>query len=162
MRRTAKEFFDAVRYASQDAERCRTQLEALEKNAAFGGSAGMGERVSGDSGNRVERRVVSYVGQGERLEQRRARDFAFIDRACVVLYGPDQQGGGGLCKASPKMAGVWADVLWWRYCAAESWDAVANAVGYTARPCQEFNGRALAWIDRNRFMSAIIDSDDLY
>lgn len=162
MRRTAREFFEAVRSAAQDAERCKIQLVAIEHSAQVGSSCGYGERTSSGGGNVVERRTVAYVDQSDRLDVRMEADYRLIDRACAILYGNDQQGGGGLCKANPRDSNVWADVLWWRFCAAASWQEVAKAVGYTVRPCQEFQGRALAWIDQHRFCRELIEADDLF
>lgn len=161
MIRTAREFFDAVMHAARDAESCKTQLEALEQTAQFGSSNGMGERVGGNGGNAVERRTVAYVGQDARLEQRRKRDFELVDRACVLLYGPDQMGGGGLCAAEPTDSETWADILWWRYCAAAAWDTVAYAMKRSVRPCQEHHARALEWMDETGFGAEIICADEL-
>lgn len=155
MRRTAKEFFEEVRAAAIDAERCRSQLEALEfKMHAFGGGGYEPMARSCVDPDKIGRRVAAYVDMERNLEGRMKRDWALIDRACVVLYGEDQMGGGGLDKVKSSR---WADALWWRYVAAESWEVVARSTNSSVRPCQQAIGNALAWIDKNRFMSAIID-----
>ena len=156
MRRTAKEFFEEVRAAAMDADRCKSQLEALQfKLHTFGGGGFEPRTTNNVDADKIGRRVAHYVDMEKKLEERMEQDWALIDRACVVLYGQDQRGGGGIDKV---VSSTWADTLWWRYCAAETWDVVARSMGCSVRPCQQNVGHALAWIDKNRFMSAIIDA----
>ena len=139
----ARAFFEDVRQAAIDAERCKVQLDAMEVRARFGSSNGIHERVS-TSGNGVERRTINYINHHDQLEKRRDRDFALIDKACAVLYGADQMGSGGLCALNPR----WADTLWWVYCAASLWKEVAAHTGYSKRQCQQYRTDALKALDR--------------
>lgn len=138
----ARAFFEDVRRAAIDAERCRQQLEALEARAKFGVGSGYHGRVQ-TSGNGAERCMVAYVHQHELLEARRDRDFALIDKACAVLYGPDQM-SGGLCALNQK----WADTLWWRFCTSSAWKQVSAGVGFSIRQCQTYVNDALRALDK--------------
>ena len=139
----ARAFFSDVREAALDAERCKVQLDAMETRARFGSSNGIHERVS-TSSNGVERRTINYINHHDQLEKRRDRDFALIDRACVVLYGDDQMGNGGLCALNPR----WADICWWFYCAGVVWTVVANNTGISKRKAQICRNDALKALDR--------------
>ena len=151
---TARQFFETVREASKDAERCRTQLLRLEGRARSLGGGGFEPRTrSTPDPQRAQRRMDAYMDQERRLERRMDEDYDVIGRSDVVLYG--DAGRPGLDRVQSP---VWADVLWWRYLDDATWDAVADAVGYSPRTCQEMCDQALAWIDRVRFMSTVIDS----
>jgi hypothetical protein len=89
------------------------------------------------------------------IERRQERYYDLIDRACVVLYGPDQMTGGLARDKSP----AWADVLWWRYCAGAKWSVVARSTGNSERQAQEYVAEALAWIDRVGYMHEVIELD---
>ena len=60
-------------------------------------------------------------------------------------------GGGCLNKTlqgiDAALGSVYADVLWWRYLAAESWDDVARMVGYSPRRCAELQAIAFDYVD---------------
>ena len=154
----AIDFFDCVRDASQDIDRCNRQLRELEQRMrSLGGGSGGGQRVRSTPGHdRMERRVASYVDRERALERRMDADYDLIGRAHVVLYGDGERRGIDSL-ASP----VWADVLYWRYIDGSDWSRVARAVGYSVRPCQMFRDRAMSWVDENRFMSGVIDSVNL-
>ena len=137
-------FFEEVREAAIDAERCKVQLDALEVRAKFGTGSGYHERVQ-TSGNAVERRMVSNVSQYDQLEARRDRDYKLIDAACMVLYGKEQDGTGGL---SAYKSGAYADVIWWRYVAAEVWKRIASCMDLSVSQCQRLCKDGLAAIDK--------------
>ena len=67
-----------------------------------------------------------------------------VDAACAVLYGRDFRGG------LDKLLGTaYADVLYFRYLAYESWDTVAERVGYSVKQCQRYCWVAFDFIDAN-------------
>ena len=156
MTTTARDFFERARAASQDAERCARQLDGAEARALAVGGGGFEPRVrSSPDPQRMERRADAHMDRERMLRSRMEADYELIDRACVVLYGANQDGRGGVCaEASP----VWADVLWWRYLADAKWSAVADAVGYSSRPCQQMCAQALEWIDEAGFMADVMDA----
>ena len=140
----ARAFFHDVREAAISIQRVRRQLEALDDSARYGVGSGIHERVS-TSGNNVERRTISYADQSEKLEARMDRDYRLIDIACCVLYGPDQDGTGGL---SAYKASVYADVIWWRYVAAEAWKRISSCMDLSVSQCQRLCKDGLAAIDK--------------
>jgi hypothetical protein len=149
----ARDFFDAVRDASIDAERCRRQLLQLEARATSLGGGGFGERVScTNDHDRMGGRVALYVDREEQLRERMGADYAMIDRACVVLYGPDQRTGG----MSDEVSSTWADALWWRYCGAETWESAARAVGYSLRQLHTICDSALLWLDETGYAADVM------
>jgi hypothetical protein len=151
----ATDFFHSVLEAARDAERCRMQIESLKlKTHGISG----GNREPGTSGGSGDPRgawrgIDVYLDKERELEKRRDEDFALIDRACVVLYGKDQQ-TGGLCKIK---GSTWADILWWRYCAASKWVEVADNVGYSVRRAQVIHDEAIAWLDRTGYCSRVME-----
>ena len=159
----ARDFFIAVRDAAKDAEWCRTQIERLRERMHSIGGGGYEPRVQTSSDpDQIGRRVAAYLDRKRALRGRMAEDWALIDRACVVLFGPDQMGGGGLCKAEAgdRNTQKWADVLWWRYCADADWDEIADSVHYSVRTCQEMHGEALRWMERTGFMADAMVLDE--
>ena len=142
---TAKEFFESAREASRDAERIRRQLDEMERRALSvgGGKSGSAVRSTPDP-HRMEARVVAYVGQEEMYRRRQEEDYELIDRATSLLYGPEQDGRGGLCA---HLVPVYADVLCWRYLNDAPWRQVCRAVGYSPSQSQLLCRTALATID---------------
>ena len=150
---TARDFFDRVRAASQDAERCRTQLLALESRSLSLGGGGFEPRVrSTPDPQRMTRRVDAYVDREDALRQRQSDDYAIIDAASVVLYGDDERDG-----MDKEVSLVWADVLWWRYLGCATWQQVHDAVHYSVRQCQTFKSAAFDWMDETEFAADIIN-----
>lgn len=156
MRVTAREFFERVREAALDADRCKQQMDELDSRLHVIGGGGYEPRTSGNvEADKIGRRVASYLDRKSKLDKRAAEDWALVDRACIVLYGDDQV-SGGLCKVK---SGEWADTLWWRFCAADTWDGVARATNNSRRHCQETCGWAMLWIDKNKFADRIINME---
>lgn len=152
----ARDFFEAVMDASVNAEKCNAQLAEHEAKASSLGSHGYGERVrSTPTHDRMGGRVASKVDHEAILERRMEGYYALIDRACVVLYGPDQMTGGLARDASP----AWADALWHRYVAAEKWRTVADSMRCSPRQAQVLVSRALAWIDAHGYMAGVRELD---
>jgi hypothetical protein len=149
----AQAFFDDVRSAAIDAERCVQQLQRLEEKMHDIGGGGYepGGSIGVDK-DKIGRRVAAYVDMESKLKGRREEDYNLINRACNVIYGHKQDGSGGVSRHNT----LWADVLWWRFCAAAKWDDIADTLGYTVRPLQKHCAAALRWIDETGFMSNVI------
>lgn len=151
---TARDFFERARAASQDAERCRRQLQELEARARGLGSQSFEPRTrSTPDPHRMERRIVAYMDQERRLSDRMDADYRMIDLACAVLYGDGDADGLDRVQSC-----VMADVLWWRYLAGEDWRHVARSVGMGIRPAQIVRDAALSWMDETDFMGDVRDS----
>lgn len=152
---TAREFFEGVAESARDAERCNRQLDELERRMhSLGGGDTCGRVSKGGASDAMARRVGAFVDMESKLKDRIEEDYETVNRACTLLYGSDQSGADGVSHAVGTLA---ADALWWRYCAAETWDVVSRSVGYSVRPCQRACVEAIAWIERNRYMSWIWD-----
>ena len=137
----AREMFAAAREAALDMERARRQLEMLE-----GGGRGRadGPKVRAGSIADPMRRVDGIIDRSRVLEARIETDAELVDYACSVLYGREQDGRGGVCVlCSP----LHADVLWWRYPGAATWEQVGMAVGYSRTRCKELAAEALDLCD---------------
>ena len=65
---SAREFFNAVREAAIDAERCRVQLEELEERAQSLGGTTFEARVRGGTHDRMERNAVAHVDREGELQ----------------------------------------------------------------------------------------------
>ena len=142
---SARELFESAREASKDAERIRRQLLELEQRASSIGGGGFEARVSSTSDpDKMGRRVGAMVDAEAALRLRQDEDYRLIDAACMVLYG--EGGRGGLAALVPPW---WADVMWWRYLADESWERIGSIVGYSAHRCWEVAQTALEVADAN-------------
>lgn len=129
---SARELFEAAREASRDAERIRQQILAMRERSTSLGGSGFEPRVAKTAEHdSMGQRVASLVDREQALAKRQTEDYELIDLACAVLYGDANQ--GGLDKLVPEA--WWADVLWWRYLDASTWEEVGEAVGYSPRRC---------------------------
>lgn len=144
MYQTARELFEAAREAARDAERCRRQLEAMERRADGLGGGGFEPRVrSTPDHDRMAGRVAALVDQGDRLERRQAEDYRLIDAACAVLYGDESDGG------LYALVGWPADAIYHHYLALRTWDETADMLMYSKRRVLECVSAALELADAN-------------
>ena len=122
----ARDFFEAVRVASQEAERTRETLmrmEAREGVRAQGYEAMGGSSVGRDRTSATDARI-DYE---ERMRERVESDYAIIDVACRVLYGSESGKGG----VDAIMGSAVADCISFRYVDARPWSEVAALMGYS-------------------------------
>lgn len=124
--RDAREFFEAVRDASREAE--RTRLTLLQMEAREGARAQTyAERVSvGGERDRMAQ-TDARMDYEERMRERIEEDYALLDLACRALYG-EGSGKGGL---DALMGSAVADCLSFRYVDARPWPEVAALLGYS-------------------------------
>ena len=126
--RTAREFFEDAREAALDAERIRRELARMDENAAALGGGGFGGRVrSTPDPDSMGRRVAALLDRGERLRAREEADYALIDRACAILYGPDNRSG------LYALVGWPADAIYHHFLALRTWEETADILGYSER-----------------------------
>ena len=128
----AREFFEGVRESARDAERCRRQLESLERAALALPSGISVTRRGGTPSDRVGARVAGYVDQEAALHRRIEDDYRLIDAACTVLYGRDGM-SDGLASLMPPWV---ADAIYHHYLAVRTWDTVEFLLGYSRRNIQ--------------------------
>ena len=121
----AREFFEAVREASAEAERARAALMRME---AREGVRAQGYEARGRSGGGADRTEATdaRMDYEERMRRRLDEDYALIDLACRVLYG-EESGRGGL---DALMGSAVADAISFRYVDARPWGEVAALMGY--------------------------------
>jgi len=146
----AREFFQSVREAARDAQRCHDQLAAMEESALSVSSPAMGTRTAGGQPDGMERRVVALVSREDMLHRRIEADYALIDAAFEVCYGHDL--GEGLAALVPSW---WVDALWMRYGDGWTWEAIGQAVGYSARRCVDVVNSALDVADANGMVATV-------
>lgn len=140
----AREFFEAAREASIDADRISRRLAEME---ASEGVRAQGYDAQGrGSGGDVNgmRRTEARIDFERRVEARREADYDLIDRATSVIYGDGQTGMGGI---GALMGGAAADVMWWRFCAAATWPEVCREVGVTDRWARQKAEQAMDMCD---------------
>ena len=142
---SAVSFFLEVREAARDAERVRLQLQRLEQQALSLGSQDFEPRTrSTPNPRRMECAIVRYTDKEKQLEARAEADYELLGRASRVLYGPDEDGTGGVASHVGTLA---ADALWWRYCDDAPWKRVATALGSSVTTVQAAASYALEWLD---------------
>jgi len=144
MYRTAREFFEAAREAARDAQRISRQLDGMERRALAMGGGGFEPRVrSTPDPDRIGRAVGSLLDNEAILLQRQESDYALIDAACAVLYGPDNRSG------LYALVGWPADAIFHHYLALRTWDEVADLMGYSAPHVRRQVAAALDVADAN-------------
>ena len=144
MYQTARDLFDAAREAALDAERIRRQLRAMDEEVPGLGSAGFEARVrSTPDPDRMAARVSARADQEERLKARREQDYALIDAACEILYGPDNEGGLWALVGWP------ADAIYHHYLALRTWGETAALMGYNVSYVYERVAAAFDLADAN-------------
>ena len=144
MYRTAREFFEAAREAARDAARISRQLDGMERRALALGGGGFEPRVrSTPDPARIGRDGSAKVDTESILRARQESDYALIDAACAVLYGPDRRSG------LYALVGWPADAIFHHYLALRTWDEVADMMGYSAPHVRRQVAAALDVADAN-------------
>lgn len=144
MYRTAREFFEAAREAARDAARISRQLDGMERRALALGGGGFEPRVrSTPDPDRIGRSVSAMVDHEAALRQRADDDYALIDAACAVLYGPDNRSG------LYALVGWPADAIYHHYLALRTWEETAYLLGYSAPHVRRQVAAALDVADGN-------------
>lgn len=150
-RMSAREFFESVREAVIDAERCRQQLEGLE-HAALALPSGMAElHRGGTPSDRVGDGVAGYVDQEAALYRRVEDDYRLIDAACEVLYGHDGM-SDGLASIAPSW---WADSIYHHYLGLRTWGEIAPMMLYCESHVRRSVGAAFDLMDANGMTDTI-------
>lgn len=148
----ARSFFESVREASFDAERCRCQLDYLETNALRISSPSFEARVSGTHDpDRMACRVAALVDQEAALHARIEEDYRLIDLACTVLYGADGM-SDGLARLVPTW---WCDAVYYHFCQRRTWAQVGALLGYSERHVRNQASAALDVADATGLMDTI-------
>lgn len=124
----AREFFESVRLAAMDADRTARMLSEMESREGVRAQS-YGPRSTGGTCDPM-RATDARIDREAEWRQRIEHDYALIDEASEVIYGPGNEGGIAVLLGTPT-----ADAMWWRYCDAASWDEVSKAVGYSVRSC---------------------------
>ena len=144
MFRTAREFFEAAREAARDARRISRQLDGMERRALALGGGGFEPRVrSTPDPDRTGRAVAAMLDNEAVLRARQESDYALIDSACAVLYGPDNRSG------LYALVGWPADAIWHHYLGLRTWDETADLMGYSAPHVRRQVAAALDVADAN-------------
>lgn len=130
---SAREMFEVAREAARDAARISRQLDGMERRALALGGGGFEPRVrSTHDPDRIGRSVAALVDHEDVLLQRQDADYALIDAACEVLYGPDNRSG------LYALVGWPADAIYHHYLALRTWEETADLLGYSVRHvCRE-------------------------
>lgn len=123
---SARDFFEAVREASREAERTRLTLLRME---AREGVRAQGYEAQGRSGHMSDRTAATdaRIDHEARMAERIEEDYALLDLACRVLYG-EESGKGGVDRL---MGSAVADCISFRYVDARPWPEVAALLGYS-------------------------------
>lgn len=138
----ASDFFEAVRDAAVElraAERTLERMRSAEGVRGQGYTGAIGSSCGAVDGSAATDARMDFEG---RMRRRMAEDSELIGLAGALLYGEDGRGGvralvGPLC----------ADSVWFRYCEAMKWTAVADMTGASVRACQNYTATAFDAID---------------
>lgn len=147
----AKTFFESVRNAAQDVERCRALLATMEQRAQSIAGASFESRVRTSASDSMGRQVAAYVDREARLHRRIESDYALIDLAHAVLYGSESLDDGLAALAPP----WWADVLALHYCDLMTWAEVAAVVSYSASYVRLTANAALDLLDAHGLTDSV-------
>ena len=142
----ARDFFNAARKASQDADTINRQLAAMEHRALGMGGGGFEPRVrSTPAHDKMGAAVASLVDRETKLRADQESDYRLIDAACAVLYGTDNEHG------LRSLIGWPADALYHHYLALLTWEETANLLGYSASHVRSQSNAALDYMDANGY-----------
>lgn len=147
----AKAFFESVRSAAQDIERCRSLLATMEQRAQSIAGASFESRVRTSASDSMGRQVAAYVDRETKLHRRIESDYALIDLAHAVLYGSESLDDGLAALAPP----WWADVLALHYCDLMTWAEVAAVVSYSASYVRLTANAALDLLDAHGLTDSV-------
>lgn len=147
---TAKDFFESVREAAKDAERCRNLLNEMEQRALRISSPSFEPRVRATASDVMAKRVGDMVDREAALHARIESDYALIDQAHRVLYGDTLD--DGLASIAPRW---WADVLCLHYVDGLTWAQAGAVVGYCEQYTWQSAKAALETLDAHGMTSAI-------
>ena len=142
---SARELFAAVRDAAVEADRTRRMLLRLEASEGVKGQsyAAKGRSKPSDAMGRTDARI-DYE---ERMRERLDEDYALMELGDRVLYG-NESGEGG---RDARLGSAYADVVWWRSCAAATWVETGRNVGYSASWCKDAYEAAMDVVDAHGF-----------
>ena len=147
---SARDLFEASRDAAKECRAARIQLERLE-SSRFGGS---GSVAGGGRGGRHDVNgmgaTIALVDFQELMRRRIADDTELMELATAVAYGEDGRGG-----VAALMGSGHADVLCWRYIAAETWERCARACNITRATAVRRAQEAFDVVDALGFERAI-------
>ena len=138
----AREFFEAVRSASADASRARLELRALEERRLSLGSRGPMPVSGTRSDVNGTATSIALLDRESALHRRVEEDYALMDRACEVIYGPNDEHGIEL-----GLGTRFADAVWHRSCGGETWEEVAASVGLSKSTAQRYYWAAMDYVD---------------
>ena len=154
---TARDLFEAAAEASRDAAALRRRLERMESGegvrAASLARSSSGGRADVNGMGRVNARIDLEAVTRSRVEA----DYALIDLACAVLWGPTGEDG-----AASLGCQVAADVVWHHYLAGETWESAARGVGMSASSARRECARLFDLVDALGPMRAMLGRGDAY
>lgn len=87
-----------------------------------------------------------------RMRSRLEDDYAMLDAASQVIYGPAHDGRGGI---DLLLGTSVADCLFWRFCDCRTWSGVADATGRSVAECRRKVAYALDACDALGWASVI-------
>ena len=140
---SARDLFGAARDASLEMTRTMLQLETMEARRHIKGQGYSGMPHGQRSDVNGTAASIALIDREEMLRARIRNDEELLDLACQVAYGADGRVGG----VSALLGSAYADVLFWRYCAGESWDTVARECGVSKSTAMRYADVALDAVD---------------
>ena len=140
---TARDFFESVREAARDLAKAESELAGLEeRRLSLGGHGTMAVSGSGADVNGTAA-SVAYLDREMALHRRVEEDRALVRFANEVVDGIDLGIGSRF-----------ADVVWHRACAGETWPQVARSVKLSKSTCCRCYSVAMDYVDSVGFVSA--------
>ncbi|MBS5865731.1 MAG: hypothetical protein KIC37_05175 [Coriobacteriaceae bacterium] len=117
----ARDLFNACREAALDADRIARTLSRMESREDVQAQS---YEITGHAGHRCDPHAATDARMAYEIHiaKRQQWDYQLIDLVSALAYGQSFTGFGGIASI---MGASYADVIWWRCCAAASWDEVA-------------------------------------
>lgn len=140
---SARDLFEAARDAALEVERTRRTISRMEQAEGVRAQGYQPPvRRSREDVNGTAR-TDARIDVEERMRRRIDEDYRLIDLAAEVCYGAWPASGG----VAALLGSAYADVLYFRYCQADPWGAVADKVGLSEKWCREAARPALDQVD---------------
>lgn len=139
---SAKDFFESVKAASEEAWRTHLTLERMEASEGIHGSSFSGTHGTNSDVNGMCR-TNARLDLEQKMQQRLEEDYELIDMAHMVIYGTEPFGGG----IEKLLDSKHADCMYWRYMDGATWRKVAFKTTIGESTCRQYVNDALNLCD---------------
>lgn len=131
---SARDFFESVKAASQEAWRTHLALERMQNSELLRSSSIAGGASGSKSDVNGTRKTVARLDFEDKMRSRIEADYELIDQAHEVIYGTGEFGGG----IDALLGSAYADCMYWRYMDGATWRKVSDMTNLGESTCRYY------------------------